>query len=438
MTVFKHPNGASWSYDFWFKGQRYTGSTNQTTQAAAKIVESDLKKSLRLQVGGLAPAAKTAAPRFQDWAEVYLEDVYARRAEIKAPERIEGLLRVVLRFFGRRPEKDAVAGAPYHDLRLDDLIIDAKWILAFEDWMRAQRTGRGKAKRPLSGQTKNQYRSAVSQMYALALRPEFRADGGVDRNPMIGVPRDRGVERTSTVTVDELRAWLRHASYHVRLAVAIAALAPKLRLANVLKLRWKDLDPAFRFITVREHKTEGHTHRPLVVPIVTELREILEDAKARRRSRTYVVTYRGKPVKDIGEGIRGAAEAAGLEYGRFGEDSVTFHTIRHTMATLLAELSDLDGLAPLDASVRQKAMGHLRAETTERYTHIRPSIEARALQRLSKVTPIADVVTAPWTRVTRKKRITGKTTGTRGSAAKKVPVKATKAIERRTGRKRSA
>ena len=54
----------------------------------------------------------------------------------------------------------------------------------------------------------------------------------------------------------DLRSWLTHASYHVRLAVAIAALAPKLRLANVLALTWQEhLDPELRFITVRQHET---------------------------------------------------------------------------------------------------------------------------------------------------------------------------------------
>jgi hypothetical protein len=61
---------------------------------------------------------------------------------------------------------------------------------------------------------------------------------------------------------------LTHASYHVRLAVAIAALAPKLRLASVLALTWQEhLDPELRFITVRQHKTSKTLRRPQVVPI---------------------------------------------------------------------------------------------------------------------------------------------------------------------------
>jgi len=54
----------------------------------------------------------------------------------------------------------------------------------------------------------------------------------------------------------------------VRLAVTIAALAPKLRRASVLALTWQEhVDPDLRFITVHRHKTVGTLRRPQVVPI---------------------------------------------------------------------------------------------------------------------------------------------------------------------------
>ena len=70
-------------------------------------------------------------------------------------------------------------------------------------------------------------------------------------------------ERTVTISVEDLRKWLAAASYHVRLAVAIAALAPKLRLASVLALTWAEhIDPEFQYISVRRHKTATKVKRP--------------------------------------------------------------------------------------------------------------------------------------------------------------------------------
>jgi hypothetical protein len=168
-------------------------------------------------------------PRFQDWAEVYFKHA---SKHMTRPERVDDLLRVVLRFWGARPIREhgkirIVEGEPYHDLRLGDVVADPYWIVRFEDWMEA---------RGVASQTKNQYRSVVSQMFKLAASPPYRKRTGILTNPFAGIGRDRTVERTTTVTVEELRRWLADASYHIRLALAIAALAPKLRLHNVLAL----------------------------------------------------------------------------------------------------------------------------------------------------------------------------------------------------------
>lgn len=123
------------------------------------------------------------------------------------------------------------------------------------------------------------------------------------------------MERMVTISLEDLRSWLANASYHVRLAVAIAAIAPKLRLANVLALTWPEhVDPDLRYITVHRHKTAATLRRPQVVPISDQLRLILKDA--RQRTDTYVVEYRGRPVKTVRGGLRSAVKRAGLPFGR--------------------------------------------------------------------------------------------------------------------------
>ncbi|HZR25542.1 MAG TPA: tyrosine-type recombinase/integrase, partial [Vicinamibacterales bacterium] len=281
-------------------------------------------------------------------------------------------------------------------------IDDPKLILDFEDWMTTKK---------ISGQTKNQYRSVMSQMYALAQQPAYRKRTGVTMNPFAGIPRDRGGQRTSTVHVDELKRWLSFASHHARVALSIAALAPKLRLANILALEWKrHIDIRHRLIVVHAHKTAGDTGKPLVVPIDEQLWAILEDTRRRNPKSKFVVSYGGRRVKTIRGAVQRAAEAAGLTWGRFKDDGVTFHTMRHTMATVLAELSDVDGLPALSESQRKTAMGHKRLETTQHYTHIRPTVERRVLERLSKATPIVDEVTQAIRAPLRRRR--GKNTGT--------------------------
>lgn len=385
MGVYRR--GRIYQYDFVFRSQRFKGSTHLAERAPAEAFEAEMKRALRLRDTGLAPQfLTTESPRFQDWAEVY----YRAKAKTAAhPDEIERLIRVVLRFWGARPRAVAAdTPDPYHDLRLADPIHDPRWIDRFEAWME----DRGSA-----GSTRNHYRSTMSGMYRVALLPRFREATGMTMNPFRDLPRDRDQARTATVTVEELRRWIAAASYHVRLAVAIAALAPKLRLGNILHLRWRDqVDPTLTWITVTDHKTARSTRAPLVVPVSDELRTILEDARRRFPTSAYVVTYRNGPVGSIRAGVAAAARAAGLIYGRAQATGVTFHTLRHAMATLLAELG-------LSEKLRQEMMGHARIATTQRYTHLRPVFQRDPHAALAKAVGITDLVTAPGRRAVRPK-----------------------------------
>jgi integrase len=401
--------GDVWHYDFWFQGRRYSGSTRQTGRSDAAVCEHEVKRRLRRQAAGLEGPRAVEAPRFQDWAEIHFRE---RTQHMGRPEFLEHNLRTILRFWGARPKRDTASSDPYHDLRLHHPIRDAVWIERFEAWMRS---------RGSSPQTRNHYRSVLRGMYKTALLPAYRATSGISMNPFRDVPRDTTVERTVTISIADLRSWLTHASYHVRLAVAIAALAPKLRLASVLALTWQEhIDPDLRFITVHRHKTSKSSKRPQVVPISEQLRVILRDA--RQRTHTFVVEYRQRPVKSIRAGLQAAVERAGLPFGR-AMGGATFHTLRHTAASLLAELGEPE-------AIRKEVMGHRDIATTQRYTHLRPVHEIPAHERLADAVPIADLVTMSRKRASGKGD--GKNDGTHSGPLEETPAKT--GTDRKLGR----
>ena len=72
--------------------------------------------------------------------------------------------------------------------------------------------------------------------------------------------------------------------------------------------------------------------------------------------------YRQRPVTTIRGGLQQAARRAGLPYGR-ALGGITFHTLRHTAASLLAELGEPE-------AIRKEVMGHRNIATTQRYTHL--------------------------------------------------------------------
>lgn len=134
---------------------------------------------------------------------------------------------------------------------------------------------------------------------------------------MASVWRDPSVGREVALSAEQLRAWLTHASYHARLAVSIAALAPKLRQANILALRWDTalghVDPALIWITVTKHKTAARIGKPLVIPISAQLQRILADARRRQhaggRDCPFVVQYRGRGIASLRHAVQAAAAA---------------------------------------------------------------------------------------------------------------------------------
>lgn len=367
--------GAVWHYDFWFQGHRHRGSTLMEARADAAAVEADAKKRLRRISMGLE-VADQPAPSCADWFEAHYQHV---AAELGRPDQHAVYLRVLLRFFGPRPTDPAkvIDGEPYHDLDLAAPLRDPSWVLKFEQWLTA---------RQLGPQSRTHYRAAIRKVYQTAMLPQFALETTITANPFAALPREHAPGRQVAITVDMLRRWLSHASYHVRLAVAIGALAPKMRLRTILDLTWAQIDCEWQWITVTHHKTARRTGAQ-VIPISGALREILQDAKARHRRGDHVVTYQGRAVTSIRDGVRAAVLEARLPYGRATEGGITFHTLRHSMATLLAEMGEPE-------KARAEALGHLDIATTQRYTHLRPVHQRPTLERLADVVPIGDLVTA--------------------------------------------
>lgn len=385
MTVYLPKAGRTYRFDFEWRGRRYFGSTGQLRLEDAREWERKERVRLARQVGGLALRA-SETPRIHDWAETF----YAYKAEkLKRPDLLERELRIVLEFCGgvplvappastRKnppPRRPQMVAPPRHDLRLGDFIESPEWILAFEDWLRQRGTGPS---------ARNHYRSIMSGLFTVAMLPQFRRATGISSNPFAAIERDRPPRRRVTLTVEQLRAWVLAAQPHIKLALAIGGLVPGLRKANILALQWaKNFDAAFRFVTVHDHKGDRARPEPLTQPIPVQLRTILEQARGRAQS-AYVIEFRKRGVKSITKGLRNAAHRAKIPYG-MQDGGATFHTLRHTMATLLAELG-------VPESQRRDALSHADVKTTQIYTHLRPMHLVGPIEQLSAVVNVSDLV----------------------------------------------
>ena len=406
MTLVKR--GSIYHYNFRYKGRRHQGSTGQRHLEDARVVEDRLKDRLRRESHNLIALHPEDSPLISEFAFVYFQE---QKKRLTRPDILQRTLRMALSFFGTKPRRDAVDGAPYHNLRLIDLVNDPRWLDRFEQGMQDRR---------LAGSTRNSYLSAMSGLYKLAAKARYRARTGIDRNPFADVGRHPTRVRHVTATKEDVLKWILHGAPHFILAVVIGALAHKLRVSQVLQLRFdRHIDPDLKKITFTSHKTIRHTGRPQVTHISAELRRVLEAIRQRRPKATHVITWRGEPVKDLKKAAQGAAKRAGLPYG-LQDGAVTFHALRHVSATELARMG-------ISAALAGKVSGHLDPRTTEKhYTHLIESDEQRIVDQLGERLGLADaairaVVTPEATRAQQSAKTGGKQKKPRRPSARGKP-----------------
>jgi len=127
-----------------------------------------------------------------------------------------------------------------------------------------------------------------------------------------------------------------------------------LRLDEVVKLRWQDIDFKRKIIHIK--KAKGDKDR--IVFLHEKLQEIIEENGVKKEG-YILISERGSVCNDrtIQQIITNATKRAGIK------KKVTPHTLRHSFATHL-----LEGGA--DIRHIQKLLGHANLQTTQIYTHV--------------------------------------------------------------------
>lgn len=363
--------GHQWRYSFEYRGRRYQAPRAFRTKGLANAAERVLRDRLQRAEAGI-PDLTGKSPSFTRWAGV-VYDYAVTREQLSDPASLDRNLRKMLQFWGERPTDPAtrIPGAPYHDLTLEAPLHDGSWLLKFEEWMDGL---------ALAGGTKNHLRSAASKCYRVAMLPLYRGQTGITANPFVGIRRDPPRRRLAVFTRAQLRAVLLEAPPFLRMAIRLAVLAPELRVSNIAALRWSHLDEALTWIRMGyEHKTARKTARPLVVPVTATLRAFLEHERQNQPGGCLAVVQRaGQPVTRfvIQDALVAACAAADVPYGRAEDHGVTFHSLRHTARTILAERDVSDAKA-------QEALGHTTPQMSAWYKHLAPVHKREPLEQLA-------------------------------------------------------
>ena len=220
---------------------------------------------------------------------------------------------------------------------------------------------------------------------------------GANPCDMTDPPRPiKKIMRTLTpVEVEHLLEVAKESYYY---PIIYFAVSTGLRLAEILGLRWRDIDLDMLSISVNQvlYKRNGVTtfkepktqHSRRRISMTPKLAAMLRDYKTNREwlyiqsNKLFALddllftTYRGQPFNPsvIGHNFRKIALQANLS-------GVRFHDLRHTFASLML----LRGVSP---KIISEALGHSSvAFTMDTYSHIIDGMQSDAMALLDEVLP---------------------------------------------------
>lgn len=259
----------------------------------------------------------------------------------------------------------------------------------------------GQACEKLTRRTVHHQHRVLSQSLKFAVR-----QGYLGRNPcdMVNAPSPKG-KKMRTLTPGEVEVLLQTAAPSQYYPVIYTALNSGMRQAELLGLRWRDVDLTLLSISVtqvlykrrgvcefKEPKTIHSRRRVAMTPkLALYLKEYLDaqqdlfQSLGRQISADDLVfSIGGKPIDPnvLSHAFTRLAQRAGLE-------GVRFHDLRHTFASLML----LRGAKP---KVISEALGHASvAFTMDSYSHIISGMQEEAMALLDSVIPAGIVIKNP-------------------------------------------
>jgi len=252
----------------------------------------------------------------------------------------------------------------------------------------------GKALQQLSPRTVHHHHRVLSQSLKYAVR-----QGYLGRNPceLVSAPSPKK-KHMRTLTREETKVLLDVAKGSFYYPIIYTAVSSGLRQAELLGLRWRDVDTEMMSLSVSQvlYKREGKcefkepktSHSRRSVSMTTKLSIFLRDYKKEREllcqqigeqitlDDLVFVSVNGKPMNPsvVSHNFSKLVEQAGLT-------NVRFHDLRHTFASLMFKQG-------VQAKVISEALGHASvAFTMDTYSHIIEGMQSDAMMLLNDVLP---------------------------------------------------
>jgi len=339
MALWKDKTRGDWLYDFQYQKQRYSNRGYKTKKEAAKALAERREEVKRMP----SPTHMT----FLEVCNYYLK--YSEKKHVT--KTFKGKKTVIRSFLAFLKDQKAVIGIQEITPILLSSYLDT---------------------RPTNN-SYNVYRKELSSIFEYAKRTLEV----VERNPINKIDRLPHDTKRKTVPPEDVVIKLILAADPKTdekdlLMVLLHTLA---RIDEVLRLTWADVNFEKRILTKKTKKTKDSTYKDINVTINNELYDTLWCMWEARQQNTWVFYNKGTGTRYMHRPkfMQGLCLRAGI-VPHFG-----FHTLRHLMASLLADNPKVA------TKTIQKILGHSNIKTTEIYVHSIEGAVEDAMDSLSGV-----------------------------------------------------
>jgi integrase len=302
---------------------KHAQTQDEAVHALLKKIQDEYEKKYQ-------PSKKKKGIKFDDFAEMYLED-YAKVAKDSWQTDAYRMKKVV---------------GFFNDVELRD--ITPMLIQKFRAY--SLKNGAGKS-------TVNRELTLLKTMLNLAIE-----EGCLEQNPAKGIKMysEKDLLRDRVLSEEEESRLFAELADHVK-PFAFTSLHTGMRKGELFYLYWCCVDFENRIIKVEKTKSK----KARVIPINSALYDVLRRLEEERGDNLRVF-----PFKNIQTAWESARRRAGLE-------DLTFHDLRRTFGTRLLE-------AGVDIVTISKLYGHSSVLVTQRYLHPKDILSKEAVESLVK------------------------------------------------------
>lgn len=256
----------------------------------------------------------------------------------------------------------------HNDIQLNK--IDKEYILGFLEYLKTAKQTHSKKTKFLHANTQSYYYKVLRYCLNYAVSEEL-----ITTNPMSKIKHEEKPHRHRTereyLTINELKRLAQTPFYNTLLKQAfLFSCFCGLRHSDIIALTWRDIDKDENG-NFRLHIIQQKTREAITLPLSQEaIKQLPERGVARDDDKIFKKLITLGRTNEI---LPKWAEQAGIK------KHITFHTARHTHATMLLTLG-------VDLYTVSKLLGHTNIQTTQIYAKLVDESKKRAIDLIPNIT----------------------------------------------------